>query len=153
MSPCVICNTSDMHCTNKPQYMKSWPLKFYGSTRYERPNNNSENMPTCIFCYFHHRFHILLSATTFNVMSCYYRIFLNNHEISLYDHLSGFRFAPLLHSSRIYLHEISQLFIPTSMFFVSILPPTKTRAFLLSWSVFYRFHIPDSIEQISKEIP
>ena len=74
-------------------------------------------------------------------------------EIYLYDHFFCYQFAPLVRSSRIHLHNTSQLFIPNSTLFVGILILTKIGGCWIFYLLFHIFHMQYSIEKISKEIP
>ena len=93
-------------------------------------------------------------APTLNVIFCHNRnSFFNDHDMSLYDPFSVSQFAPLALLWRKHSNDTSQTFISNSTLFVSIFTLTKTGGCWIFYSGLHKFHMQDSVEKISKEIP
>ena len=80
-------------------------------------------------CY---RLQIPMSAHTFNVMSrqnrnhLYFIIITHVHKMLIFSYFPYSKITPYTRSLQIHFHDTSCTFISTSMFFVSIITPTKT---------------------------
>ena len=149
--PCEISTPSDVLRTNKPEfvdqlthqvirqyqicvaqkrlsyYMYSHQicLAFYVITCYVNDKTLSHQFPKFSL---HRRFQIHMYTHTLNMLPFHNRnsILLKDREIYLYAHFPGSHFVHITRPSRIQSHDTSQLFIPTSTLFVSIITLTKT---------------------------